>query len=92
MHVQLTSTFFCSLDSNILVQQNCHCSSPLRCSCPGPGGIDYVLSDMDLLCMDGQSVSGKYVEWTETKLHEPAGTYGMKASEVNCEVKVEFCV
>lgn len=39
--------------------------------------------------MDGQSVSGKYVEWTEAKLHEPAGTYGMKASEVN-NIKYRF--
>ena len=65
------------------MQQNCHCLSPLRCSCHGLDGVNYVLADMDLLCMDGQSVSGKYVEWTEAKLHEPAGTYGMKASEVN---------
>lgn len=71
-----------NLDANVLVQQNCSCSSPLRCKCPYPGGVNYVLTDMDLLCLDGQSVTGKYVEWTEMKLHEPAGTCGMKASEV----------
>lgn len=71
-----------NLDANILVQQNCSCSSPLRCKCPYPGAVNYVLTDMDLLCLDGQSVTGKYVEWTEMKLHEPAGTCGMKASEV----------
>ena len=37
---------------------------------------------MDLCCLDGRSVTGKYVEWTEMKLHKPAGTFGMKASEV----------
>jgi len=42
-----------------------------------------VLGDMDLFCVLGESVSGKYVEWAQAKHHEPAGTIGMKATEVS---------
>jgi len=41
-----------------------------------------VLGDMDLFCVHGESVSGKYVEWARAKQTEPAGTAGMKATEV----------
>lgn len=70
------------VDANILVQQNCPCQSPLRCTCTNHDGVKYLLTDMDLLCLDGQSLPNKYVKWSEIKLHEPAGTYGQKASEV----------
>ena len=70
------------VDANILVQQTCTCESPFRCKCPGHVGVTYVLTDMDLLCFDGQSLPGNYVKWAAMKLHEPAGTPGMKASEV----------
>ena len=71
------------VDANILVQQSCTCNNPFRCECPGHIGVTYVLTDMDLLCFDGQSLTGKYVEWADMKLHEPAGTPGMKPSEVH---------
>ena len=83
--------FFVALDANILVQQSCPCVSPFRCKCSSPGGVTYVLADLDLLCLDGRSVSGKYVEWTEAKLHEPAGTCGMKASEVRLQSVLYTC-
>ena len=42
-----------------------------------------MLGDMDLFCVHGESVSRKYVEWARAKHTEPAGTAGMKATEVS---------
>ena len=71
------------VDANILVHMNCSCKSPLFCTCPPGEGVKFVLGDMDLFCVLGESVSGKYVEWAQAKHHEPAGTIGMKATEVS---------
>ena len=79
-------------DANILVQQNCPCGSPLRCKCPNHDGVTYMLTDLDLLCLDGESLPSQYVEWSEMKLHEPAGTYGLKASEVFITINMDMCV
>ena len=76
--------FVLYIDTNILVQQNCSCDSPLRCKCSNNDAVRFILTDMDLLCLDGKSLPNNYVEWSEIKLHEPAGTYGQKASEVCC--------
>ena len=40
-------------------------------------------TDMDLVCFDGQSLTGKYAKLVEMKLHEPAVTPGMKVSDVH---------
>lgn len=37
---------------------------------------------MGLFWMEGERLSGKYVEWANAKHVEPAGTAGMKAPEV----------
>ena len=42
-----------------------------------------MLGDMDLFFVQGESMSGKYVELAQAKHHEPAGTVGMKATEVS---------
>ena len=73
------------LDRNILIHQTCSCTSPLLCTCPYGGGVKYVLGDMDLFCVDGERLSGKYVDWAKAKCNEPAGTVGMKATEVSMQ-------
>ena len=70
------------LDTNILVHQTCSCDNPLLCACPGGGGVTYVLGDMDLFCVQGEALSGKYLNWAKQKFTEPAGTPGLKATEV----------
>ena len=76
--------------SNILVQQNCSCTSPLRCKCPGNGGVLYVLGDLDLLCLeDDTSASVCTCEvWNKMVQRDPAGTVGMKPPEVCVWVRV----
>ncbi|XP_065897013.1 uncharacterized protein [Dysidea avara] len=69
-------------DANILVHMNCTCKSPLFCTCPHGEGVRFVLGDMDLFFVQGESMSGKYVELAQAKHHEPAGTVGMKATEL----------
>ena len=70
------------LDTNILVQQTCSCVSPLQCVCPGGSGVTYVLGDMDLFCVQGKTLTGKYLKWAKEKFTEPAGTRGLKPTEV----------
>ena len=70
------------LDTNILVHQTCSCISPLQCTCLGGSGVTYVLSDMDLFCVQGETLTGKYLKWAKEKFNEPAGTKGLKATEV----------
>ena len=41
-----------------------------------------MLGDMDLLCIHGKHLSGKYVKWAKAKCCDPSGTPGMKATEV----------
>jgi len=67
--------------SNILVQQNCKCVSPLQCECAGDGGVQYVLGDLNLMCMEDDQ-SGKGGEWEKMLQHAPAGTIGKIAPEV----------
>ena len=69
--------------SNILVQQNCFCESPLICTCPEGNKIYCVLGDMNLLCDEGESSLITSEMWHRMALHEPAGTPRMKAPEVN---------
>ena len=70
--------------SNILVQQNCSCPSPLQCKCPGNGEVLYVLGDLDLLCLkEDISASACTCEvWNKMVQRDPAGTVGMKPPEV----------
>ena len=37
---------------------------------------------MGLFWTEGAQLSGRYVEWANAKINEPAGTAGMKAPEV----------
>lgn len=74
--------YYCFIDSNILVHQICMCKNPLLCTCPVGEAVTYVLGDIDLFCIDGEHLSGKYVEWAKAKRNEPAGSPGLKASEV----------
>ncbi|XP_065896970.1 uncharacterized protein [Dysidea avara] len=69
-------------DRNILVHQTCPCLSPIRCKCPESGGVKYVLGDMGLFWDDKGHLSSKYMEWAKQKSDEPAGTAGMKATEL----------
>ena len=73
---------YCTLDSNILVHQTCSCDSPIQCVCPGGDGVIYVLGDMDLFCVQGETLSDKYLKWAKEKFTEPSGTKGLKATEV----------
>ena len=77
--------------SNILVQQNCSCTSPLQCKCPGNGGVLYVLGDLDLLCLeDDTSESACTCEvWNKMVQRDPAGTVGMKPPEVVYSLELE---
>jgi len=70
-------------DRNILVHQTCPCLSPIRCKCSCGGGVKYVVGDMGLFWDDKEHRSTKYMEWAKEKSDEPAGTAGMKASEVS---------
>lgn len=67
--------------SNILVQQNCECVSPLQCNCDGDGGVQYVLGDLNLMCMENDQTE-KGAEWEKMLQCAPAGTIGMIAPEV----------
>ena len=80
--MKLTLYMYIILDTNILVHQTCSCISPLQCSCPGDGGVTYVIGDMDLFCVQGKALSGKYLNWAKQKFTEPSGTRGLKATEV----------
>ena len=70
------------LASNILVQQNCQCRSPLMCICPEGNKFCCVLGDMNLLCVEGESSLITSEMWHRMAMHEPAGTPRMKAPEV----------
>ena len=63
------------------MQQNCKCVSPLQCNCGGDGGVQYVLGDLNLMCMEDDQ-SGKGGEWEKMLQHAPAGTIGKIAPEV----------
>jgi len=64
-----------------LVHQNCNCPSPLQCVCDGDGGVQYVLGDVNLMCIeDGESCTEG--EWAKMIQHAPAGTRGLIAPEV----------
>ena len=67
------------LSSNILVQQNCSCESPIMCTCTEANEICYVLGDMNLLCAEGESMSEL---WCKMEV-KAAGTLGMKPPEVH---------
>ena len=64
------------------MHQTCSCVSPLQCVCPGGSGVTYVLGDMDLFCVQGETLTGKYLNWAKEKFTEPAGTRGLKPTEV----------
>ena len=66
------------LASNILVQQNCSCESPLMCICLEGNKTCYMLGDMNLLCAEGESTSEL---WHKMVVHA-VETRGMKAPEV----------
>ena len=80
--IKLISICNVFLDTNILVNQTCSCVSPLQCVCPGDSGVTYVLVDMDLFCLQGEKLTGKYLDWADEKFNEPAGTHGLKPAEV----------
>jgi len=44
--------------------------------------VKYVLGDMGLFWEDKRHLTLKYMEWAKEKSREPAGTTGMKATEV----------
>ena len=44
--------------------------------------MTYVLGDMDLFCLQGETLTGKYLDWADEKFNEPAGTHGLKPAEV----------
>ena len=79
------------LDTNILVHQTCSCVSPLQCICSGGSGVTYVLGDMDLFCVQGETLTGKYLKWAKQKFTEPAGTRGLKPTEVCLNIHVHIC-
>ena len=64
------------------MHQTCSCVNPLQCVCPGDSGVTYVLGDMDLFCLQGETLTGKYLDWADEKFNEPAGTHGLKPAEV----------
>ena len=37
---------------------------------------------MDLFCVQGETLTGKYLNWAKEKFTEPAGTHGLKPTEV----------
>ena len=37
---------------------------------------------MDLFCLQGEALTGKYLDWADEKFNEPAGTHGLKPAEV----------
>jgi len=67
--------------SNILVQQNCKCVSPLQCECAGDGGVHYKLGDLSLMCMEGEIIE-KAWEWEKMLQHAPPSNMGKIAPEV----------
>ena len=67
--------------SNILVQQNCNCDNPFKCTCDKENRVLYVLGDMGLLCHEGADAKSSY--WEKMTQHDPAGTIQMKAPEVS---------
>ena len=70
------------LASNILVQQNCTCKSPLMCTCPEGNKTHYVLGDVNLLCVEGESSLSTSEMWQRMEVRT-AGTPRMKAPEVH---------
>jgi len=78
----------CGLASNILLHQTCSCQSPLQCNCAHDGGVCYVLGDLDLLCLEGDSKSSTCTHevWDKMVQRDPAGTMGMKPPEVGISI------
>lgn len=71
------------------MHQHCDCSGPLLCKCPGDGRVEYVLGDLDLLCLEDKCSNCPHgnEDWEKMARHDPAGTMGMKPPEVcACEV------
>ena len=94
-------TYFCdnhiTVASNILVHQECECTSPIQCTCTdGDGGVTYLLGDMNLLSLEKEDAyenqNSPYTceEWEKMAGHDPAGTMGMKPPEVNNRDNI-FC-
>ena len=75
---------FIYIASNILVQQNCPCQSVILCQCPSEDRVVFILSDLDLVCLEGKdALASKSVEvWDKMAMHDPAGTIEMKSPEV----------
>ncbi|XP_065896995.1 uncharacterized protein [Dysidea avara] len=69
--------------SNILVHQKCSCQSVILCPCREQDRVVFILSDLDLVCMEGKdalaSSSGEV--WDKMAMHDPAGTMEMKSPE-----------
>lgn len=63
------------------MQQDCTCVSPLQCDCAGDGGVQYVLGDPNLMCMEDDQ-SEKAWEWEKMLQHAPASNIGKIAPEV----------
>ena len=82
LYYELLVLFNVFLDTNILIHQTCSCVSPLLCVCSGDSGVTYALGDMDLCCVQGDTLSDNYLDWAKEKFNEPAGTHGLKAAEV----------
>ena len=57
------------------------------CTCPEGNKTLYVLSDMDLLCNEGECSLIKSEVWRKMAMHEPAGTIEMRPPEVNFTIK-----
>ena len=47
-----------------------------------------MLCDMDLFCVQGKTLSGKHLKWAKEKFTEPAGTDGLKATEVCLDIYI----
>ena len=79
VYVSMTTYF---LASNILVHQKCLCKNTLLCTCSWPAINKplYVLGDMNLLCVDGES-SFTSEMWQRIQ-DKPAGTRKMQPPEV----------
>jgi len=76
------------LASNVLVKQKCPCQSVILCPCSAQDRVVYILSDLDLVCLEGKdalaSKSGEV--WDKMANHDPAGTMEMKSPEVHLHV------
>ena len=52
-----------------------------------------MLGDMDLFCIQGETLTGKYLDWANEKFNEPAGTHGLKPTEVCLNINLaNICI